>query len=222
MRRLLLTALLLAGCASRPSPAPGQGVAAVAFRDEVPAWQRVGTRGFSRHYLDDAYDQVFYLEADSLGPSAPAELQSALTAAARENRAVDLFLLVNGGRQLEWVRALPDDVRRKLRLVYDTGAGGGWQEQAWTEAGAQAYVSHPGSANLAPFFYVDFLRGWADGKPARDAVADANASLHERLSGFSASLILKASGFPARAEDLPFWEEATLGRLRGDGAIVLR
>lgn len=222
MRRLALIALVLAGCARRPAPAPGEGVVAVAFRDAVPDWQRVGTRGFSVHYLEQGYDQVTYLEADALGAEAPAVLEHALADALRKNRAVDLFLLVNGGDSTGVVARLSPELRSKLRLVYNTGASGGAQGASWMELGARAYVSHPGWANLAPFFYVDFLRDWIDGEPLDDAVGHANRALHQRLTGFSAPFILRASGFRAAADDLPYWERATHAELRGDASFAIR
>jgi len=214
---------LLMGCARRPAPAPGQGIAAVAYRDAVPTWQRLGTRAFAKHELAGSYDSLTYLQSDDLGPAAPMMLRAALEQALSNNREVDLFVFVNGGSvALDVARELPPQLTSKLRLVYNTGGGGHWQAPAWQELGARAYLSHPGSANLAPFFVFDFLRAWSDGQPLSSAVASSNQSMHERLTGFTAPWILSASGFDARAEDLPFWEEATHARVVGDDSIVLR
>ncbi|MBS2027584.1 MAG: hypothetical protein JST54_06755 [Deltaproteobacteria bacterium] len=225
MRRALALsiAISLVGCAQRPSPAPGQGVAAVAYRDAVPTWQRLGTRAFAKHELDGTYDALTYLQSDDLGPAAPMMLHAALERALRENRAVDLFLFVNGGSEaLDAVRELAPELRAKLRLVYNTGGGGAWQASEWHALGAKAYLSHPGSGNLAPFFVFDFLRNWSDGQSLSDAVAHSNTALHHRLSGFTAPWILSAAGFNARTEDLPYWEEATRAQITGDDSVVLR
>jgi hypothetical protein len=194
----------------------------VAFRDAVPAYQRLGTRGFTRYELAGAYDHVDYLESDALGPDTVRAFREALTSALTQHRQVDLFLAVNGGSWVAVVGELPAGLRHKLRLVYNTAAGGAAEADRWRALGAQAYLAHPGDVNLAPFFYVAFLRHWTDGERLDAAVEAGNAALHDHLDGWVAPLLLRASGFPAHREDLPWWEATTHTAAEGDVTLRVR
>jgi hypothetical protein len=216
------TALLLIASAAQPAPAPSEGVAAVAFRDAVPDYQRIGSRLFTAHYLEQAYDHVDYFENTNGAVSDVWErMEAALADALRRYAAVDLFLLVNAGTEYRTVARLPAELRSRLRLVYNTGAGGGAQAATWTQLGVGSYVSHPGSANLAPFFYVDFLRNWTEGMALDEAVARANGSFHDRLHDASTRWILRLQGLRYDDTALDAWDTATRATIAGATSVRL-
>ena len=74
-----------------------------------------------------------------------------------------------------------DQLRRKLRLVYNTGCFDAAQNQKWLELGARTYVGHVGLSE-SPVFYVYFLRRWIRGGAIREIVAESN-ELTQRVLG---------------------------------------
>lgn len=181
MRALSILLLFTAGCSLRPSdhiPAPKR-TAALAIRDDVSGWQEWGTRLHTEPFLQFAYTSYVYLEEDGtfdLHQTLEHELRSLLE---RHDR-VDLFVLAHTSRYLHSVERIEPELRGKLRLIYNTGAGDLQQADRWIELGARAYVGHPG-ANNAPLFYVQFLPLWLEGAPLEDAVAEANVRTKEAM-----------------------------------------
>jgi hypothetical protein len=221
---LLCAALAAVGCA--PShPDDGRKIAALVFRDTVPGYQRWGSKGFTLSYLDGkSYDHIEYLQQDDLGVETRAVFVDKLNDELRTHDAVDLFLLVCYGRHIDWITSgVPAELRSKLRMVYNTGGGGGAQASEWQALGAKAYVSHsPYDGNLAPFFYVDFLRNWTEGQNLEEAVSHANASFRDRLHGFGGSVILRASGLPDDPTSVARWEAATRATITGQDGLRVR
>ena len=72
------------------------------------------------------------------------------------------------------MRKVPAELRRKLRLVYNTGCRDLSQKDEWLGLGARAYVGHVGLSE-SPVFYVYFLRRWLRGATLDDAIARSNA-----------------------------------------------
>lgn len=159
----------------RRSLATGTSRAAVAIRDHVIPFQKWGTKLFTLPHLEDGYDKVYYLTQDGYGDKR-VELAAAVEEACRRYDQVDIFLLAHGNRFVDWIAGVDPALRRKIRLVYNTGCGGASQAEMWLAAGADAYVGHPALHSLSPAFYFYFLRRWVRGYPLAEAVADANAA----------------------------------------------
>src|SRR4051812_41898575 len=156
-------------------PSPVACSEAVAIRDHVPAYQELGTAGFTLPLLESKYTKTFYVtgtdDDDGYG-----HVTEALREAAREECVVDLYFLEIGGeRPIRSVEALEPHERPRLHMVYDTGGGGGRYADRWLAAGAETFVGHMGN-NMAPIFYTFFLPKLVEGKSIDAAVAEANHS----------------------------------------------
>lgn len=179
--RLLLLLLLASGCATTAhGTAPGRKrKAAVAIRDHVPGYQKVFTMQYTVPRLREAYDGYWYLTATE-DDSKREEFLDALRHATTEYRVVDVFLLAHSNRYIDWIATLPEEQRRRIRLVYDTGCGDVSQARDWLSLGVRSFVGH-GDHNVAPVFYSSFLPAWLAGLSLEEAVAIANEVLRQRL-----------------------------------------
>jgi hypothetical protein len=173
----LLAAVLLADLGA-PSH---KSAAAIAIRDDVPAYQKAATEWFTVPYLKAGYDQYWYFTQTSEDSQHEAFV-SALQEATEKFACVDIFLLAHGNRFVDWVAEVDGERRQRIRLVYNTGGGGAGQAEEWMALGVRAYVAHPGT-NVAPIFYVYFLPAWVEGSPLEVAVAGANEQTREHLFG---------------------------------------
>ena len=214
-----LALLLLTAC-TRPPP-PSLTHAAVAFRDDVPGYQKVASQKYALHNLDGTYDSVVYLEANP-ADDGQVRWQEAVRAAAAGFDTVDLFFLSNGGRYELWARPLEAPVRAKLRFVYDTGAGDARQGSGWMALGARAFVGHP-AGNVAPLFLGYFLPRWVKGVELRKAMDEANKETKSDLTGTLAKGVvgvLDSVGGPHL--DTPKLWAGTEAELYGDPTLVVR
>jgi hypothetical protein len=157
--------------------------AAVAIRDHVIPFQKWGTKLFTLPHLEDGYHRVYYLTQAGYGDKR-AELTRAVDDALRRHDQVDIFLLAHGNRFVDWISGIDPELRRKIRLVYNTGCGGANQGDMWLAAGADTYVGHPALQSISPAFYFYFLRRWVRGYSLDDAVAEANRAAARRLDWF--------------------------------------
>ena len=217
--RALALGLLLAGCA-KPAP-PTVSRAAIAFRDDVPGYQKLASEKYALHYLEGAYEAVEYLEATPTDDG-QVRLLTAITAAAAKHDTIDLFFLSNGNRYDAWVSTLPRPVLAKLHLVYNTGAGDAWQGSTWLALGARAYVGHPGG-NVAPLFLTYFLPSWVKGVDLRKAVDEANKQTKDDLTGSMAKRVLgvvDSVGGP-HFDQAKLWA-GTEAQLSGDPTLVVK
>lgn len=152
--------------------APGREQrAALAIRDDVTPFQKWGTKMFTWGYLRRHYDVAWYFTQAYKGDQEEAFL-TCLNDALERYPHVDIFLLAHDNRYLRWVGTVPEERRRRLRFVYNTGCHNEPQGKHWIHLGAEAYVGHPGKS-LSPFFYYYFLRRWTRGDKIQEA---ANAS----------------------------------------------
>src|SRR5690606_20863328 len=94
--------------------------AAVALRDHVIPFQKWGTKLFTLPHLEEGYDRVYSLTQAYRGDQRE-ELIRALDDALRTHDQVDLFLLAHTSELFTWTGSLDPALRRKLRLVYNTG-----------------------------------------------------------------------------------------------------
>lgn len=211
-------AVVLGACQRSASTGPTH--AAIAFRDDVPGYQKLASQKYTVHYLEKRYDLVTYLEATATD-SGEARLLAAIEAAAAKHGTVDLFFLSHGGHYDSWCAGLSAPAKAKLRLVYNTGAGNASQGPSWLRLGARAYVGHP-AGNVAPLFLRSFLPAWVDGATLRKAVDDANRDTKDDLMGGVArgvSGVLDAVGGPHL--DTPKLWAGTEAVLTGDDTLEL-
>lgn len=220
-RALGVVALLsvLAGCTEGAPKGPTH--AAIAFRDDVPGYQKLASERYAVHYLEKRYDLVTYLEATPTDDG-EARLLAAIEAAALKHDTIDLFFLSHGGRYDAWCSALTPAASKKLRLVYNTGAGNASQGPRWLALGARAYVGHP-AGNVAPLFLTYFLPAWTGGATLRKAVDDANKETRDDLMGTVAKGVggvLDAFGGPHL--DRPKLAAGTEAELHGDDTLTVK
>lgn len=154
--------------------------AALAIRDDVTPFQKWGTRTFTYGQLAANYDRVDYFTQGFDDPKS-VEFVAALEAALRGYDVVDVFLLAHSNSYVAWLNSIAPELRRKIRLVYNTGCWGGGQGQSWIEAGADAYVGHVGRSE-SPIFYVYFLRHWIRGVTIDKAVRESNDATYDVLA----------------------------------------
>jgi hypothetical protein len=184
VRPLLLVAVL-AGVAHADDPFAGDArparerdTAAFAVVNNPPAIVNEATKSFIQPLLDS------YEESAVLDDGAPAgggerlrQFAARLRRALERRRAVDLFVLAHTNVYYGLVAAIPVELRRKIRLVYDSGCfGATLAARAWRRHGAQAVVAHRGES-CSPLFVNRFRTYWWGGLPAGAAVARANRDL---------------------------------------------
>jgi hypothetical protein len=209
----------LAACTKPPPPAVSH--AAIAFRDDVPGYQKLASEKYALHYLEGAYEAVEYVEANATDDG-ETRLLAAITTAASKHDTVDLFFLSHGNSYDAWVSTLGAPTRAKLRLVYNTGAGNARQGGSWLSLGARAYVGHPGG-NVAPLFLTYFLPRWVKGVDLRSAVDESNKETRGDLTGSLAkkvSGVLDSVGGPHL--DPPKLWAGTEAQLHGDPTLVVK
>jgi len=218
--RAALALVVVLGAACQKSAPTGPTHAAIAFRDDVPGYQKLASEKYTVHYLEKRYELVTYVEA-SATDSGEALLLKAIEDAAAKYTTVDLFFLSHGGHYDAWCAALSAGAKAKLRLVYNTGAGNASQGPSWLRLGARAYVGHP-AGNVAPLFLRYFLPAWVDGATLRKAVDDANMDTKDDLTGGVAkgvSGVFDAVGGPDL--DTPKLWAGTEAVLTGDDTLEL-
>jgi len=154
-------------------PAGREHRAAIAIRDDVTPFQKFGSREFTLPYLERYYGQARYFTLSGKR-SQFEEFSAAVSQALTEFPAVDLFVLAHSNQLIRWVAILPEEDRRRLRLVYNTGCTDLKQGPEWLELGAKSYIGHAG-VSFSPVFYVYFLRRWTRGMELNEAVRDSNA-----------------------------------------------
>lgn len=216
---LVVVMVLMAACTDSKPKGPTH--AAIAFRDDVPGYQKLASERYTVHYLEKQYDLVTYLEATATDDG-EARLIKAIEDAALKHDTVDLFFLSHGNAYDAWCTALSPGARAKLRFVYNTGAGNAGQGPRWLALGARAYVGHL-SGNVAPLFLTYFLPAWTSGTKLRKAVDDANKDTRDDLMGTVAKGVggvLDAVGGPHL--DRPRLAAGTEAEIYGDDTLTVK
>ncbi|HEX5053734.1 MAG TPA: hypothetical protein VFZ65_18285 [Planctomycetota bacterium] len=212
---LLVTFVLVAGLTDRPllhglDTARRAERAAMAVRDLVPAFQQWGSRAFTMPNLEAGYGQVAYLTVSNADVDWKMAFQQRLIGLLRAYAAVDVFLLAHSNSFVDWAREVDPTLRRRLRLVYNTGCFDLKQKQAWLELGARGYVGHVGLSE-SPIFYVYFLRRWLRGEPLDELVPECNLLTERMLQITSGALQFNPLATAA----------STHAEYLGDGALAI-
>lgn len=195
---------------ARPSRDGRERRAAFAIRDYVIPFQQWGTRAFTLPNLESAYGTVDYVTLRTWWKSSGDEVAARMTKLLETHDVVDLFLLAHDNDYFLWVRKVPADLRRKLRLVYNTGCHDLKQKDEWLGLGARAYVGHVGLSE-SPVFYVYFLRRWLRGATLDEAIAQSNARTEAFLG----------AGLDGRLSDTSATVAGTHAARAGDGTLTI-
>ena len=218
----MIPLLLLASCQlfARVEAKRTDSVGAVGIRDHVPRYQKMSTRLYTKAFFEASYPDHNYIVEGSRNDRRTAQLQfkAALEGALARNEAVDLFLLAHGNRYIDWVEKIDPQLRSKIRMVYNTGAGDADQGRQWLALGAKAYVGHPYGDNIAPVFYYYFLPQWTKDVPLDEAVAEANRRTREDLLEGTTGWMIDMVEDGDAAEQL--WQ-ATQAGIYGDRTLTL-
>lgn len=160
-------------------PAGRENRAALAIRDDVPAFEKWGSRIFTQGYLRRYYAEYWYFTQAFEG-DCKEHFTEALNHALANYPAVDLFLLAHTNTYIEWVEAFPEPMRRRIRFVYNTGCYNEPQGEEWLALGAEAYIGHPGKS-LSPYFYFYLLRHWTHGASIGEALQLGNRRMERKF-----------------------------------------
>lgn len=161
-------------------PPPGrEHRAALAIRDNVPPFQKWGTLLFTKRHLKKYYAASWYMTQEFKG-DCETEFKEALLYALETYPAVDLFLLAHTNTYVQWVESFPEELRQRIRFVYNTGCHNEPQGKAWLELGADAYIGHPG-VSWSPFFYFFLLRHWTRGETLEEVLELGNRRMQQKF-----------------------------------------
>lgn len=163
-------------------PANRSSIAAIAIRDNVIPFQKFGTRLFTLPYLEKCYGRVCYFTQEGKYDKKNAFVDS-LNVLLEQYPVVDIYLLAHANTYHRWVEEVPEELRKNIRLVYNTGCAGSDQCANWLSLGAKTYVGHPGKKSISPVFYFFFLRRWAAGERLDKALAESNERMLSKMKG---------------------------------------
>ena len=162
-----------------PSPPGREDRAALAIRDDVSPFYKWGTLLFTRSYLRRHYGDSWYFTQAGKGDCED-EFIAALEKALENHAAVDLYLLAHTNTYIRWVESFPEELRRRIRFVYNTGCHNEPQGAEWLALGADAYIGHPG-VSQSPFFYFFLLRHWTRGATLDDVLELGNRRMERKF-----------------------------------------
>jgi hypothetical protein len=155
----------------------------IAIRDHVHSFQKSGTRLFSLPYLNKKYEEVVYF-TQGYRDEHRARFVYNLDRLLHTHDSVDVFLLAHSNQYYTWIEEIDGELRKKIRLVYNTGCSGSLQAPAWERMGVRNYVSHQSPLSISPVFYFYFLRRYGNGYPLEKAIEESNAAMHRVLHHF--------------------------------------
>ncbi len=152
---------------------------ALAIRDPESPFAQWGSFLSTKGYLDKCYSDAKYF-SQSKKDDCRDEFISCLDAALTKYPAVDIYILAHTNRYVKWVNEIPQEHRKRLRFVYNTGCRNLKQGPDWLQAGAKAYIGHPGNST-SEVFYFYFLRRWARNQTLSDAMNMGNARMESAM-----------------------------------------
>jgi hypothetical protein len=156
--------------------------AAIAIRDNVIPFQKFGTRLFSFPCLTKFYDKVYYFTQYSRDDKKEDFIKS-LNELLTDYPETDIYLLAHSNNYCSWISEIDTSLRKKIRMVYNTGCFGYSQAETWKNLCVKTYISHKGSS-LSPVFYFYFLRRWCKGLTISEATNESNRLTEIQLHRF--------------------------------------
>jgi ActR/RegA family two-component response regulator len=159
---------------------PGKELRTVlAIRDPEGPFAQWASYVFTRGYFNRYYSGAQYF-TQSKKDDCKQEFISSLDAALTKYQVVDVYLLAHTNNYIEWVKEVPEEHRKNLRFVYNTGCYNLKQGPEWLKTGAKAYIGHPGNS-ASEIFYFYFLRRWARNYTLSDALDEANLHMENSV-----------------------------------------
>jgi hypothetical protein len=159
-------------------------MAAIAIRDNVIPFQKLGSRLFTIPYLQKKYDHYAYFTQYSEVDKKEA-FKDSLYYFLSKYDSVDIYLLAHTNFYYSWLDTFPKNLLKKIHMVYNTGCGNANQAFIWLTMGASSYIGHIGVKSQSPVFYFFFLRRLIFNKQIVNAVDDANIKTEQFFSTFS-------------------------------------
>ena len=98
----------------------------------------------------------------------------------RRMNAVDIFIASHSNIYDMLIDDLPASLRRKIRLVYNTGCSDARRSRQWLDLGVGAYVGHAGFS-FSVHFLDSFRHWWWAGYSLERAVARGNRAMADVL-----------------------------------------
>ncbi len=164
---------------SASAPPGKESRTALAIRDTEVPFAQWGSYISTKGYLDRCYSDAKYF-TESKRDDCKEEFIACLDAALLKYPVVDVYLLAHTNNYMKWVNEIPEEHRKRLRFVYNTGCHNLKQWPDWLKAGAKAYIGHPGNS-ASEIFYFYFLRRWARSQTLCDAMNEGNARMESAM-----------------------------------------
>jgi len=123
--------------------------------------------------INALYSTEYSKTAERLREEEIKRVAGLLTKALKKTDNLDVFILGHSNSIYKILDYVPEKLKLKLRLVYNTGCTDSSQGEKWFLNGASAYVGHIG-ASCSPTFTFSFIDYWSRGLPLNEAVKLAN------------------------------------------------
>lgn len=155
---------------------------AFVFRDNVAGWEKLGSKLLALGQLRPAYDELVYVtQRADRRKFDHTELIDPLRGLLERHPVIDVFLFAHGNSFIYTIEThIPEHLRRKIRLVYNTGCNCADQGEYWLRLGADSYIGHPGRS-ASSYFCLYFIRRWVRGWSVEAAVDDSNRRAKTRI-----------------------------------------
>ena len=161
----------------------GNNTAAIAILNNPPELIQWGTKNHIQGLLD-SYDSSYVFDAIpnwfTGHDRQNSEFVSNVTYALEKYQAVDIFVLSHTNDYYALLEEIPEKLRKKIRLVYNSGCYNARDAEKWLSRGAKVYVGHPGSS-CSPTFFQSFKHYWWSGVSVGQAVQQANADMEKSI-----------------------------------------
>jgi ActR/RegA family two-component response regulator len=161
------------------SPPGKESRTALAIRDPELPFAQWGSYLSTKGHLDRCYSNAKYF-TQSKRDDCREEFIPCLVAALLKYPIVDIYLLARTNSYIDAVNEIPEEHRKWLRFVYNTGCYNLKQGLDCLKVGAKACIGHPGNSTSV-IFYVSFLRRRARNQTLFDAMNDGNARMERAM-----------------------------------------
>ena len=158
-------------------------ISAIAIRDNVSAFEKRGSALFTIPYLKKYYFDFTYVEAKHNWIGA-ADFRRPAEKLLEKCDSLDVYILSHGNYFYQWFYGMDSSLRKKIRLVYNTGCDNDSQYVMYKEQMVSYYVGHTGEKSLSPIFYVYFLRRMFSENSIESIVRESNVSTENKLRLF--------------------------------------
>lgn len=155
------------------SPVSGSRISAIAVRDNVSAFEKRGSALFTLPYLEKFYYDFDYIESatDWITPS---QVRPSMERLLNKSDSLDVYILSHGNKFYQWFSGMDTSLRKRIRLVYNTGCENDSQRLVYKNKNVRFYVGHSGQNSLSPVFYAYFLRRMFSERNVEQAARSAN------------------------------------------------